>query len=83
MNVKDRTTGQVINGTDVLYDGNGIDLNTVDIDGDSFDITLEDKLGDATRVGLDSVYYTLSQEVQNVMLIIHLEDGNEYEYIAS
>ena len=83
MNVKDSSTGQVINGTDVLYGGNGIDLNAVDLDGDSFDITLEDKLGDATRVGLDSVYYTLSQEVQSVVLIVHLEDGNEYEYSAS
>ena len=83
MNVKDSSTGQVINGTDVLYGGNGINLNAVDLDGDSFDITLEDKLGDATRVGLDSVYYTLSQEVQSVVLIVHLEDGNEYEYSAS
>ena len=83
MNVKDKTTGEVIDGTDVLYDGNGIDLNNFNLPDDSFDITLEDKLGDATRVGLDSIYYTLSEEVQSVELIVHLEDGNEYKYNAS
>ena len=76
--------GEIIDAIDVLSGGRNIDLNNVNLpDGESFDITLEDKLGDATRVGLDSVYYTLSQEVQSVVLIVHLEDGNEYKYNAS
>ena len=63
--------------------GTGIDLNDVTLDDGFFDITLEDKLGNATRVGLDSLSYHLSEDVKKVELIVHLESGDEYIYNAS
>ena len=70
--------------TDVLSDQNGIDLNDVDFLPDGyFDITLEDKLGNATRVGLDSVSYDITKAVNKVELIVELESGTEYKYNAS
>ena len=69
--------------TDVLSGGNGIDLNGVSLPDGFLDITLKDKLGNATRVGLDSLSYTLSEEVESVMVIVVLESGKEYKYNAS
>ena len=63
--------------------GTGIDLNDVTLDDDFFDITLEDKLGNATRVGLDSLSYDLSEAVDSVELIVYLESGVKYKYNAS
>ena len=63
--------------------GTGIDLNDVTLDDGFFDITLEDKLGNATRVGLDSLSYDLSEAVDSVELIVYLESGVKYKYNAS
>ena len=63
--------------------GTGIDLNDVTLDGGFFDITLEDKLGNATRVGLDSLSYHLSEDVDSVELIVYLESEEKYKYNAS
>ena len=83
VNVEQNADGQNIEGTDVLDGRSGIDLSSIDLPDNYFDITLEDKLGNATRVGLDSLSYDLSKEVDKVELIVYLESGTEYKYNVS
>ena len=61
-----------------------VNLNHVQQSHNKLVFIMEDKLGQATEVGLDSLQYTLSQNVLSVTLIVTLDDGiTTYRYHVS
>ena len=65
-----------------MVGGHGISLHNADED-DKLVLTLADKLGNDTEVGLDALKYTLGVTVKAVKLKVTLTDGTVLEYDVS
>ena len=65
-----------------MVGGHGISLHNADED-DKLVLTLADKLGNDTEVGLDALKYTLDVTVKAVKLKVTLTDGTVFEYDVS
>ena len=65
-----------------MVGGHGISLHNADED-DKLVLTLADKLGNDTEVGLDALKYTLGVTVKAVKLKVTLTDGTVFEYDVS
>ena len=61
-----------------------VNLNDVRQANNKLVYIMEDKLGQATEVGLDSLQYTLSHNVLSVTLVVKLDGGiTKYKYNVS
>ena len=72
--------------TALLGSSLGVDVNLSDVQPSDnvLRFSMEDNLGEATEVGLDSLEYSLSQTVFSVKLIVTLDDGSTtYKYDVS